>query len=100
MIFTRDPEPGDVVDGQYATQFGFTDGNPSLLEETQQHALPVMPDMPEREGRGTRYSWVFPNLTFAANRDAVWIYEALPLTERTSQIALTLCFPPESFANG
>lgn len=95
--FYNDPEAADKVSGQYATQFGFTDGNPSLLEETQQHALPVMPGMPERESRGTRYSWVFPNLTFAANRDAVWIYEALPLTEYTSQIALTLCFAPESF---
>ncbi|MGB0848690.1 MAG: aromatic ring-hydroxylating oxygenase subunit alpha [Thiolinea sp.] len=96
--FYNAPEPADEVKGQYATQFGFTAGNPSLLEETQQHALPVMPGMPERESRGTRYSWVFPNLTFAANRDAVWIYEALPLTTQTSQVALTLCFAPESFA--
>ncbi|MGB1311939.1 MAG: Rieske 2Fe-2S domain-containing protein, partial [Leucothrix sp.] len=55
--FYRDPEPAGVVNGQYATQFGFTDGNPSLLEDTQQFALPQIPDMPERESRGTRYTW-------------------------------------------
>lgn len=92
------PEPADAVTGQYVSQFGVTDGNPSLLEDTQQFALPAIPDIHGKAATGTRYSWLFPNMTFAANKDAVWMYEALPIDARRSQIALTLLLPETSFA--
>lgn len=91
------PEPADKVIGNYASQFGATDGNPSLLEDTQQHALPPIPGISGKAAAGTRYSWLFPNVTFAANKDAAWMYEALPIDAQSSQIALTLCLPEASF---
>ncbi len=91
------PEPADQVTGQYASQFGRTDGNPSLLQHTQEFALPPIPEISDRAANGTRYSWLFPNMTFAANKDAAWMYEALPIDSQNSEIALTLCLPEASF---
>ena len=87
------PEPGDLVTGNYASQFGGTEGTGGLLEATQQHSLPGIKSLDEKNASGTRYSWVFPNMTFAAGPESVWIYEAYPLTPQRSRIVLSLCFP-------
>jgi phenylpropionate dioxygenase-like ring-hydroxylating dioxygenase large terminal subunit len=36
-------------------------------------------------------------MTFAANKDAAWMYEALPIDAHSSEISLTLCLPEASF---
>ena len=90
------------MQGNFSSQFGSTEGSGGLLEETQQYILPATNGMDAKNGvarknaNGVRYTWVYPNLTFAASAEAVWIYEALPITAQTSQIALTLCFPQSS----
>ena len=87
------PEPADVVSGNYTSQFGGTEGTGGLLAATQQHSLPRMASLDDRNANGARYSWVFPNMTFATGPESVWIYEAYPLTPQSSRIALSLCFP-------
>jgi len=84
------------MQGNFASQFGSTEGSGGLLEETQQYILPPTNGMDNKNAKGVRYTWVYPNLTFAASAEATWIYEALPINEQQSQIALTLCFPKSS----
>ena len=86
------PEPGDITSGNYATQFGETQGTGGLLEDQQQYALADMPGLQGRAAKGTRYTWIFPNMTFAASKDAMWIYEAYPLGPKRCIAYQTLCF--------
>jgi len=92
----KEPEPAITMQGNFASQFGSTEGSGGLLEDTQQYSLPATHGMDHKHQNGVRYTWVYPNLTFAASADATWIYEALPITAQQSQIALTLCFPKSS----
>ena len=92
------PDPGDPVAGEYATQFGSTEGTGGLLQTKQSHALPPIPGLRGPSAAGVRYTWVFPNMTFAAGTDALWAYEAYPLGARTCQVFQTACFPPETVA--
>lgn len=92
----KEPEPASTMQGNFASQFGSTEGSGGLLEETQQYMLPATEGMDNKHANGVRYTWVYPNLTFAASAEATWIYEALPITEQQSQIRLTLCFPKNS----
>lgn len=92
------PDPADATEGAYASQFGTTGGTGGLLEDQQDHALPAMPGLSAAAAAGARYTWVFPNLTFAANRDALWVYEATPLAPERCRVAQTICFPPETMA--
>ncbi len=92
------PDAGDDVTGAFATQFGTTDGTGGLLEADQDKALPDIPSLSGKAKEGARYTWVFPNMTFAANRDALWCYEAYPLGSRRCKVIQTSCFPPETIA--
>ena len=92
------PDPATPVTGTYASQFGGTEGTGGLLQDQQQHALPPMPGLTGREAAGVRYTWVFPNMTFAAGTDALWVYEAYPLGPDQCQVVQTACFPPETLA--
>ncbi|MEM7076944.1 MAG: aromatic ring-hydroxylating dioxygenase subunit alpha, partial [Pseudomonadota bacterium] len=89
------PEQADTVSGAFATQFGRTDGTGGLLEGDQNHALPDMPGLGGQATQGARYTWVFPNMTFAANRDALWCYEAYPVAPDRCHVVQTACFHPE-----
>ena len=92
----KEPEPAETMQGNFSSQFGSTEGSGGLLEETQQYTLPATAGMDDKTAHGVRYTWVYPNLTFAASAEATWVYEALPITAQKSQIALTLCFPESS----
>lgn len=92
------PDPADQVTGAFATQFGATDGTGGLLEDTQDAALPPIPGLTGPAARGARYTWVFPNMSFAANQDALWCYEAYPLGPQRCKVVQTSCFPPASVA--
>ncbi|MGI9513208.1 MAG: aromatic ring-hydroxylating oxygenase subunit alpha [Anderseniella sp.] len=94
----HEPDAGDLVDGAFASQFGETHGTGGLLENQQNHALPLMPGLEGRPARGTRYTWLFPNMTFAASTDAVWVYEAYPITPHRCMVRQSICFPPETVA--
>ena len=91
-----EPEPADVVIGEYTTQFGETDGNPALLDENQAQSFPVIPSLGEKERKGTRYTWIYPNLTFAASMDCMWTYHVYPITSKSTRVVQTVCFPPET----
>ncbi|XDZ65336.1 aromatic ring-hydroxylating dioxygenase subunit alpha [Alphaproteobacteria bacterium LSUCC0684] len=90
------PDPGDEVQGNFATQFGSTEGTGALLQTTQEKPLPLMPGLKDREAAGVRYTWIFPNMTFAAGVDALWMYEAYPLAANRCLVYQTACFPPET----
>ncbi len=92
------PDAGNDVGGYFATQFGSTEGTGGLLQTTQQNPLPLMPGLTGREASGVRYTWLFPNLTFAIGVDAMWIYEAYPLAVDRCLVRQTACFPPETIA--
>ena len=91
-----EPEPADVVIGEYTTQFGETSGNPALLDEDQAQSFPMIPTLGEKEIKGTRYTWIYPNLTFAASMDCMWIYHVYPITAKSTRVIQTVCFPPET----
>ena len=48
---------------------------------------------------GVRYTWLFPNLTFAIGRDAMWIYDVNPINYKKTQVTQTTCFPIETTRN-
>jgi len=92
------PDAADRVSGAYATQFGATDGTGGLLEKDQSACLPTIPGLSKKAKQGVRYTWIFPNMTFAANGDALWCYEAYPLGASRCKVVQTCCFPAESIA--
>ena len=57
-----------------------------------------MPGLTGEGASGARYTWIFPNMTFAANRDALWCYEAYPIGANQCKVYQTACFPPETVA--
>ena len=88
-----DPDDVDAVSGQYTTQFGTTQGTSALLEETQEHALPIIASLADRNRHGTRYTWVYPNMTFAAGTDSIWMYEVYPVSADRTLVGMTICYP-------
>jgi len=93
------PDPLDKVTGQFSTQFGLTNATASLLLDDQQaRGLPAMPGLTGRFREGTRYTWVFPNMTFAASTDCLWMYDVLPVTAELTSVAMTVCVPRQSLA--
>ncbi len=93
-----EPDAVDEVDGCYTTQFGATEGVAALMADTQKYALPLAPGLKGREARGTRYTWIYPNITFAASQDSMWIYQTFPLASDRCQVIQTVCFPDASLA--
>jgi phenylpropionate dioxygenase-like ring-hydroxylating dioxygenase large terminal subunit len=92
------PGAPDATQGAFVSQFGPTTGTGGLLEDAQAHALPLMPGLVGRWAGGVRYTWIFPNMTFAAGKDALWVYEAYPLGSDECHVVQTVCFPPETMA--
>lgn len=90
------PDAPEPVQGGFATQFGPTEGTGGLLQDEQDKALPPMPGLTGRAATGVRYTWVFPNMTFAAGRDALWVYEAYPLGPNQCRVIQSACFPRET----
>ena len=90
------PSKPDTVSGEYASQYGETDGTGGLLENQQEFALPDMAGLDPAVSNGVRYTWVFPNMAFAAGSDALWIYEANPIDANRSMITQTACFEKET----
>ena len=97
-VYAR-PDGADAVSGQYASQFGVTEGTGGLLEASQHHALPSIPSLDGVNRNGTRYTWLFPNMTFAAGTEAIWVYEATPLDTGRCRVVMSVCFPPETIAH-
>jgi phenylpropionate dioxygenase-like ring-hydroxylating dioxygenase large terminal subunit len=94
-----EPEDTDTVTGNFTTQFGKTDGNAALMADTQDQALPPAKQLTGKEKNGTRYTWIYPNMTFATSPDSLWMYQAYPITPGRSRIIQTICFP-EDTVNG
>lgn len=92
------PDFPDKTNGSFTSQFGKTSGTGALLEKEQEFALPRMPGLKKEAFNSVRYTWIFPNLTFAIGDDALWIYEVYPLTSETCKVYQTTCFP-ESTTN-
>lgn len=92
------PDDGDKTNGNYATQFGETTSTAGLLEGDKDGGLPGMPGLDGREANGARYTWLFPNMTFAVGNDSVWMYETHPIAVDRTRIVQTVCFPPETFS--
>lgn len=90
------PEPADDVEGAFTTQFGETEGTGGLLEDQQDAALPMNPSLDGRNRRGTRYTWIYPNMTFAASTEGTWIYETLPIAPDRCRVGMTVTFPEET----
>ena len=93
-----EPDPADGVIGEFTTQFGETSANPAVLGDSQELAFPNIPGLEGRDARGTRYTWVYPNLTFAASTDCLWMYHVFPLAAARTRVVQTVCFPPETVA--
>ena len=93
-----EPDPADETTGAYITQFGATEGASALMSESQAQALPAGEGLEGRFRLGTRYTWIYPNLTFAASQDSLWMYQACPITMERSRVVQTVAFPSASVA--
>ena len=91
-----DPELPDAVGGCVQTSFSPTAGTGGLKADEQEHVLPTMPNLSAREQVGTRYTWIFPSLTFAAGSEELWAYGARPLGPARCRVTQWVCFPRET----
>ena len=91
-----EPEDIDAVMGEYTTQFGLTTKNPALLETSQGNAFPMISTLGEKEKNGTRYTWIYPNITFAASVDCMWAYHVYPISPNRTLATQTVCFSKET----
>ena len=94
-----EPERPDEVGDCVHSSFSPTAGTGGLKADEQDHVLPVMPGLSARERAGTRYTWVFPALTFAAGSEALWAYGAQPLGPGRCRVTQWVCFPPRTVAS-
>ena len=94
----QEPDPADPVGGCVQSGFSPTEGTGGLKRDEQEHALPTMPGLTGRNREGTRYTWVFPVLTFAAGTEALWAYDARPVGPDRCRVTQWVCFPPETVA--
>ena len=94
-----EPDPLQATRGSFVSQFGEHRilGSVGVLEEAAR-TLPVLPGLSGRLANGTRYTWVYPALTFASSHDAVWTLEAIPNGASSTQVRLTLLFGQDSVA--
>ena len=46
--------------------------------------------------KGVWYTWISPNMTFAAGNNALWIYEAMPISSSRSRITQTARFEEQT----
>ena len=96
-VYYASPDPLDKGTGNFSTQFGEHRGVSSTGKvDDGTQPLPPLPGLSGRNLLGTRYSWVYPNLPFAASIDAVWIFEAMPLAPALTRVNMTVCFPQAS----
>ena len=96
-IYLEPGVPDEVADCVHSS-FSPTAGTGGLKADEQEHALPAMPGLGARERAGTRYTWVFPSLTFAAGSEALWAYGARALGPRRCRVTQWVCFPPRTVA--
>ena len=94
-----EPELPDDVGACVHSSFSPTAGTGGLKTDEQDHALPAMPGLGARERTGTRYTWLFPAITFAAGSEALWAYGARPLGPRRCRVTQWVCFPPRTVAS-
>ncbi len=87
------PNFPDKTKGSFTSQYGKTSGTGALLENEQEYALPEMPGLNSDVINSVRYTWIFPNLTFAIGNDALWIYEVHPIGPESCKVFQTTCFP-------
>ena len=92
----NDPDPGDVVPGAFATQFGTTEGTGGLLAGNDSNILPAMPGLDGRAATGVRYTWMFPNIVIALGTEAMWMYEVYPDGAGRVRCAQVVAVPPET----
>ena len=93
-----EPDPPDRSTGCVHTQFSPTNGTGGLKKDEQKHSLPMMPGVSGRNREGSRYSWIFPSITFAAGSEALWAYDAQPISAARCRVTQWVCFPPETIA--
>lgn len=93
----NDPEPGGVVAGSFATQFGTTEGTGGLLAGENHKILPRIEGLTEHAASGVRYSWIFPNLIFALGTEAMWMYEVYPDGPGRVRCAQVVAVPASTF---
>ena len=94
-----EPERPDEAGACVHSSFSPTAGTGGLKADEQDHVLPAMPGLSARERSGTRYTWVFPALTFAAGSEALWAYGAQPLGPGRCRVTQWVCFPPRTVAS-
>lgn len=95
--YFRPPDSPEAVLGKFATQFGATDQNAGLLEDNQGMAFSPIPSLRDRECRGVRYTWVYPNMAFGLASDFMWSYHAFPLSPGKTEVVQHVCFPSSTF---
>ena len=95
----QEPDLPDPSTGSLTTQFSRTIGTGGLKRDEQDQSLPMMPGLSGRNRDGVRYTWVFPSMTFAAGNDALWAYDAQPITPERCRVTQWVCFPPETVAS-
>ena len=95
--YTMPDRPEDVR-GNFVSQFGETVASGTVLAEDAEAALPPIPSIEGRNRNGARYTWVYPNLTFGAASDVIWVWDVWPDGPDRCRANFSLCVAPESLA--
>ncbi len=94
------PDPADDVIGEYTSQFGSHEGTGGLIldDDDAFRGFEPIKSLSGRNVKGTRYSWVYPAMTFAASTDSIWMFEVSPITPARTNVRMTLAFPSSTVA--
>ncbi len=93
-----EPDPPDPVTGSYATQFGTHEGTGAVVMGQGTDTFATIPSLSGRATGGTRYTLVFPSLTFACTTDCMWLFVTDPLAPGRTRVEMVTCFPRETAA--
>lgn len=92
----QQPMAADSGNGAYTSQFGTTTRSGGILQHSEAAPLAAMPGLDDSVRNGVRYTWIYPNMTFALGADALWLYEASPLGASRCLVHQTACFSPDT----
>ena len=85
----KEAEMTDRAQGAYVSHLGTNE----RLAQDQAQSPPPMAGPTDPLACGTRYTWVFPNLSFAASGEAVRICEVYPIDARRTKVVMPTAFP-------
>lgn len=87
--------PEDPGSGEYTAIYERHEGTRALLQGDT--GFPPIPTLSGDSSVGSRFILIYPATMLAITNDAMWCFEAHPVSPRRTRIVLNSCFPAQHF---